>query len=154
MKKIGFIALLIVVAGIAFAQNSGGYNGRPIPFTGRSWYSQYLAKQNSAWDLDRQAYANSNPWAEKIEILSVEQTLVGVNVTYKCGNFNQDVVFQFKAYYNDGSSPREWSDTERIRGSRSSSTWRFTVLNCYRISYLHIRWGDNLHNERFPDSIW
>jgi len=127
-KRIGFMVLLIAVAaGMAFAQNSGGYNGRPIEF--------YAMPKNAhaGWNMDGQ-------WYSTIRVTSVTQTLVGINVSYDCGNFNRDVLFEFTVKYNDGTPDKTWTDIEKIRSSRSGSTWRFTVLNCYRISSVNIRW--------------
>jgi hypothetical protein len=122
-KRVVLIVLLIAVtAGMAFAQN-----GRNIPFNAMP------KNAGAGWNL-------KGDWRSKIDVTSVTQTLVGINVTYKCGDVNTDVLFEFTVYYSDGTPPKTWSDLEKIRGARNSSTWRFGVLNCYHISRVDITW--------------
>ena len=138
-KRIGFMVLLIAVAaGMAFAQNSGGYNGRPIPF---QIYKDGGFATPYYRDIVYHPENRMNP--DQITITSVTQTLVGVNVTYDCNDIKQDVLFRFRASFNDGSPDKTWEDVEKLRGWRSGSTWRFTVLNCYRIKQLDITWRPN-----------
>jgi len=129
-KRIVLIVLLVAVAaGMAFTEK--GYNGRDIPFTAYptgvsgNWVNEDVAK---VYGIDG------------IKILSVKQTLVGIDVTYSTTAKNKDVYFRFKAEYSDGTAPKTWEDVEHIRGARSSSTWRFSVLNCYHISNVTVTW--------------
>jgi len=127
-KRVGLVLLLIAVTvGMAFAQS-----GRAIPFFASPGN---FVRTLSEEDMKR-AYGIYG-----IEILSVTQTPVGINVTYSCPALNKDVEFYFTVTYSDDTPDKQWTNIEKIRGARKSSTWRFTVLNCYHIKRVNIRWN-------------
>jgi len=116
-KRIGLVLLLIAVTtGMAFAEYL-----RAIPYD-----------------------ASGDSSVGTVEIRYVFESYTGIDISYSCvpasSNRVTHVVFTFTAYYNDGSKPKTWTNTEDWMKPRDRSTWNFVVLWPSRIERVDISW--------------
>jgi hypothetical protein len=114
-KKVVLALLLLAVAavGSVFAQS-----GRDIPY-------------------ELKVATTSNGTPSGVSIVECKQSLTGVNISYSSPQQRYILVFNFLAYYEDGSY-KMWSNEETLITARNKSTWRFTVLNPSKIKRMVI----------------